>query len=137
MFVAHVLFTKVQKRALHIIHPVLRYPEALLTSGFTELHARRDHLCFKTFEMIKKPQSRLNHLIPPIRACAQGRSLQFSDSVIFEDMPLKYQMFQTFTLPNKTWANPIKIPETQLQPLKCNKFPCPPTIGSTTPMPRQ
>ena len=70
---------KVQKRALLIMYPVLRYPEALVTSGFTELHTRRDHLCSKTFETIKKPQSRLNHFIPPTRACAHGRSLRFSD----------------------------------------------------------
>ena len=44
---------KVQKRALRFIYPVLRYPEALLTSGFTELRTRRDHLCSKTFEIIK------------------------------------------------------------------------------------
>ena len=72
---------KVQKRALRIIYPVLRYPEALLTSGFTELHTRRDHLCSKTFEMIKKKtlEPRLSHLIPLTRACAHGRSLRFSD----------------------------------------------------------
>ena len=70
---------KVQKRALRIIYPVLRYPEALLTSGFTELHTRRDHLCSKIFETIKRPQSRLNHLIPLTRACAHGRSLRLSD----------------------------------------------------------
>ena len=53
----------VQKRAPHIIYPLLRYPEALLASGFTKLHKRRDHICSKTFEMIKKLQSRLNHLM--------------------------------------------------------------------------
>ena len=61
---------KVQKRALCTIYPVLRYPEALLTSGFTELCTRRDHLCSKTFEMIKRQQSCLNHLVPLTCACA-------------------------------------------------------------------
>ena len=40
---------------------------------------RRDHLCSKTFEMIKRPQSRLNHLRPLTCACAHGQSLRFSD----------------------------------------------------------
>ena len=71
---------RVQKRALRvIIYPVLRYHEALITSGYTELRIRRDELCSKTFEKIKRPESRLNHLIPVTWACAHRRSLCFSD----------------------------------------------------------
>ena len=69
----------VQKRALRIIYPVLRYLEALLTFGYIELRLRRDDLCSKTFDKIKRPESRLNHLMPITRARAHGRSLRFSN----------------------------------------------------------
>ena len=46
----------VQNRVLRIIYPVLRYQEVLVTSGYTKLRIRRDELCSKTFERIKRPE---------------------------------------------------------------------------------
>ena len=42
------------------------------------LRIRTDKLCSETFERIKRPELRLNHLIPVSRACAHRRSLHFS-----------------------------------------------------------
>ena len=66
---------RVQKQALRIAYPVLWYHEALLTSGFIELRLRKDDLCSKTIDKIKKPESRLNHLMHSTRARAHGRSI--------------------------------------------------------------
>ena len=68
---------RVQKRALRIIYPVLRYLEALLASGFIELRLRRDDLCSKTFDKIKRPESRLNYFMPITRARAHVTDHRF------------------------------------------------------------
>ena len=69
---------RVQKRALRIIFPVLRYQEALATTGCVPLHTRRMELCSKLFTKIKEPESRLRHLVPPTRSQAQGRAAPFA-----------------------------------------------------------
>ena len=71
---------RVQKRALRIIFPALHYQEALATTGHgVSLHTRRMELCSKLFTKIKEPESRLRHLVSPIRSQAQGRSLRNKD----------------------------------------------------------
>ena len=81
----HLSTEKVQKRALRIIYPVLGYPEALLTSGFTELRTRRDHLWLKNIWNDQKTAIMLKPPYTLTRACAHGRSLRFSDrSPIFK-----------------------------------------------------
>ena len=64
---------------IRIIYPVLRYREALVASRYTKLRIRREELCSKTFEKIKRPESCLNRLIPATRACSNRRHLRFND----------------------------------------------------------
>ena len=59
---------KVQKRAFRIIYPQNHYSEALVLSGFPLLSERRSSLCRTTFKKISQPTSRLNYLVPKVRA---------------------------------------------------------------------
>ena len=65
-----------QKRALRIIFPALDYQEALAATRCVSLHTRRMELCSKLFTKIKRPESRLCHLVPPTRSQAHGPSLR-------------------------------------------------------------
>ena len=69
----------VQKRALRIVYPGLQYTDALQIAQIPRLDTRRHTLCMKTFEKIGEPNNRLNHLLPPTRVAAHGRTLRNSD----------------------------------------------------------
>ena len=45
----------------------MSYDAALDQAKCSSLRARRDLMCTRTFEKIRQPVSRLNHLIPPSR----------------------------------------------------------------------
>ena len=70
---------RVQKQVLCIIFPAVHYQEALATTGCVPLHTRRIELCIKLFTKIKKPESRLRHVVPPTRSQAHGCSLRNKD----------------------------------------------------------
>ena len=69
----------VQKRALRVLYPGLHYIDALQIAQIPRLDTRRHDLCTKTFEKIAKPNNRLNHLLPPTRVAAHGRTLRNKD----------------------------------------------------------
>ena len=69
----------VQKRALRILYPGLHYIDALQIAQIPPLDTRRRELCMKTFEKIAKTNNRLNHLLPPTREVAHGRTLRNKD----------------------------------------------------------
>ena len=57
----------VQKRSMRIIYLTLNYDAALIQAKCSPLSVRRDSICTKTFDKLRQPGSRLEHLIPPSR----------------------------------------------------------------------
>ena len=58
----------VQKRAMRIIFPGTHYRDALTLSKCSRLNQRRNELCYKVLKNIEQPDSRLHHLLPPLRS---------------------------------------------------------------------
>ena len=58
---------QIQKRAMKIIHPGLRYETALQKSGLRTLLERRKSLCASFFHKIEQPNDKIHHLLPDKR----------------------------------------------------------------------
>ena len=52
---------------MHIVFPGYRYNEALKAANLSQLDERRLEVCQEVFAKISEPDSRLHHLLPPIR----------------------------------------------------------------------
>ena len=70
---------KVQKRAFRIIYPQNHYSEALVLSGFPLLSDSRSFLCRATLKKISQLMSRLNYLVPKVRANVHIKLLRCQD----------------------------------------------------------
>ena len=82
----------VQKRSMRIIYPELSYDAALDQAKCSSLSARRDLMCTRTFEKIRQPVSRLNHLIPPSRETEYNCNLRNGDRLTL--FPCKTERFK-------------------------------------------
>ena len=78
---------KVQKRAFRIFYPEIKYDEALVLYGCPSLSERRSLLFKKTFEKICQPTSRLNNLVPEIRANTHDYELR-NQTFLCQDVEL-------------------------------------------------
>ena len=61
------LLERIQKRALRIIFPSLKYDEAIVTARLDTLSSRRACLCFRFFTKMNSPSHKLHDLVPPRR----------------------------------------------------------------------
>ena len=55
---------RIQKRALRIMYPELKYHEALMESNLKTLTDRRDDMCVQLIKDMSNPNHKLNHLDP-------------------------------------------------------------------------
>ncbi len=55
---------RIQKRALRIMYPELKYHEALMESNLKTLTDRRDDMCVQLIKDMSKTNYKLNHLLP-------------------------------------------------------------------------
>ena len=55
---------RIQKRALRITYPELKYHEALMESNLKTLTDRRDDMCVQLIKDMSNPNHKLNHLLP-------------------------------------------------------------------------
>jgi hypothetical protein len=88
---------RVQKRAMRIICPTLSYDVALDQAKCWSLCARRDALCAKTFDKIRQPDSRLNHLIPSSRVNEHCCNLRYGNRLTL--FPCKTERFKKTFFP--------------------------------------
>ena len=88
---------RVQKRTMRIIYPTLSYDAALDQAKCSTLRARRDGLCIKTFDKMRQPDSRLNHLIPPSRANEHNCNLRYGNRLTL--FPCKTERFKKSFFP--------------------------------------
>ena len=72
---------RVQKRALHIVFPVLSYRDAIVAANSTRLNLRRNELYKKVWDGICVLGSRLHHLLPPKRADCHAYELRNKNHV--------------------------------------------------------
>ncbi len=86
-----------QKRTMRIIYPTLSYDAALDQAKCSTLRARRDSLCIKTFDKMRQPDSRLNHLIPPSRANEHNCNLRYGNRLTL--FPCKTERFKKSFFP--------------------------------------
>ena len=70
---------RVQKCSMRIIYPNLNYDAALIQAKCSPLSVRRDSICTKTFDKLRQPGSRLEHLVPPSRDNEHGRNLRYGN----------------------------------------------------------
>jgi hypothetical protein len=82
---------RVQKRTMRIIYPTLSYDAALDQAKCSTLRARRDALCIKTFDKMRQPDSRLNHLIPPSRANEHNCDLRYGNRLTLGSFRFDYE----------------------------------------------
>ena len=64
---------------------------------YPTLCARRDSLCIKTFDKMRQPDSRLNHLIPPSRANEHNCNLRYGNRLTL--FPCKTERFKKSFFP--------------------------------------
>ena len=86
-----------RKRTMRIIYPTLSYDAALDQAKCSTLRARRDALCIKTFDKMRQPDSRLNHLIPPSRANEHNCNLTYGNRLTL--FPCKTERFKKSFFP--------------------------------------
>ena len=70
---------RVQKRSMRIISPTLNYDAALIQAKCSPC----DSICTKTFDKLRQPGSRLEHLVPPSRDFEHGRNLRHVNRLDF------------------------------------------------------
>ena len=71
---------RIMKRSMRIIYPTLNYDAALIQAKCSPLSVRRDAICTKTFDKLRQPGSRLEHLVPPSRDNEHGRNLRYTET---------------------------------------------------------
>lgn len=57
----------IQRRAMDIIYPDVRYTDALQQAALDTLAVRREAACKSFFEAMKQPEHKLHQLLPPAR----------------------------------------------------------------------
>ena len=96
---------KVQKRVFRIFYSENKYDEAFVLSGYPSLSERRSLLCKKTFEKICQPTSRLNNLVPEIRANTHG--YEFRNNQTFTVPRCRTERFKRSFIPTMCFSNSI------------------------------
>ena len=76
---------------------IISYDAALDQAKCSTLRARRDALCIKTFDKMRQPDSRLNHLIPPSRANEHNCNLRYGNRLTL--FPCKTERFKKSFFP--------------------------------------
>ena len=96
---------RVQKRAFRILYPENQYDEALVLSGCSLLSERRFLLCKQTFKKICQPTSRLNYLVPEIRANAHSYELRNNQTLTVPRC--RTERFKRSFIPTMCFSNSI------------------------------
>ena len=74
---------RIQKRALRIMYPELKYHEALMESNLKTLTDRRDDMCVQLIKDMSNPNHKLNHLLPKKTSQIKQRDTRMNEATYY------------------------------------------------------
>ena len=74
---------RIQKRALRIMYPELKYHEALMESNLKTLTDRRDDMCVQLIKDMSNPNHKFNHLLPKKTSQIKQRETRMNEATYY------------------------------------------------------